>query len=160
MKTLKLPLLLSMCLLLISWSSEGKMEQHQHPVVFESSDTCHVCGMVITRFGGPKGQAFEPSDKQARKFCSTMEMVAWYLRADNKSNITEMFVHDLSKTTWNKPDDKHLISVKDAFFVIGSDKNGPMGPTLASFSSSSDAKMFAKEHGGKVKTFENLISAH
>ena len=139
--------------MLVAWSSE---EKTQDPVAFETSDRCHGCGMMITPFPGPKGQAFEGKNKQKTTFCSTMDMVVWYLQSKNQSNIFEMYVHDMSKTPWKKPDDSYLVPARDAYYVIGSDMGGAMGSTLASFSSEILAERFVKKHGGTVSNFENL----
>ena len=55
-------------------------------------------------------------------------------------------------------DDNHLIPAKEAFYVIGSDMNGSMGPTLATFSAAVSAKAFVSKHGGRLLSFENLIT--
>jgi len=67
-----------------------------------------------------------------------------------------MYVHDMSLSPWNHPDDDHLISAKTAFYVTGSTKTGSMGPTFASFSNESAAISFAREQGGKVLSFKQL----
>ena len=57
-------------------------EQLLEPVAFHSSDECHVCGMVISDFPGPKGQAVEKGG--VRKFCSTAEMLGWWLQPKSR----------------------------------------------------------------------------
>ena len=136
-------------------ASEEARVKHD-PVAFETSDECHVCGMAITRFEGPKGQAYETRSKQIKKFCSTNELIFWYLQPENKNNVAELYVHDMTKTSWEKPEDSQLIAARDAFFVINSDMHGSMGQTLASFLSANDAALFSKNHGGQVVTFNAL----
>ncbi|WP_196140993.1 nitrous oxide reductase accessory protein NosL [Aliikangiella sp. G2MR2-5] len=142
--------------LLSACGQSDKTPAKLDPVAFEKSDECHVCGMVISRFEGPKGQAFDKRSKQAKKFCSTKELIFWYLQPENQHNVIEMYVHDMAKTPWNSPDDEHLISARDAFYVLGSDLKGSMGGTLATFISVNDAAKFSKEHGGEVVTFNGL----
>ena len=64
----------------------------------------------------------------------------------------------MSKMPWGSEsiDDKYFIDAKAAWYVIGSEKMGAMGETLASFSKESDAKAFAKEFGGKVIAFTDI----
>ena len=126
------------------------------PVQFENADECHVCGMAITRFDGPKGQAFESRSKTARKFCSTLDLIVWYLQPENTPNVKEIYVHDMGRSPWEKPDDNHLISARDAMYVIGSDRHGSMGKTLASFLKVTDAAKFAEQHGGNLVAFNGL----
>ncbi|MCP5169660.1 MAG: nitrous oxide reductase accessory protein NosL [Hahellaceae bacterium] len=126
------------------------------PIAFEPSDECHVCGMAMYGFPGPKGEAFEGREKIARKFCSTRDLMAWYLQPENTPNTYEIFVHDMGRSDWNRPDDAHLIDARKAVFVVGSNQQGAMGPTLASFADQPAAQTFAKAHGGKVFTFDEL----
>ena len=55
------------------------------PVHFESGDECHVCGMVISNFPGPKGEAITEKEQHVRKFCSTKDMFAWMLQPENEN---------------------------------------------------------------------------
>lgn len=156
MNNYKLILCIILGLLLISCGSSEQSYTERTPVTFEKSDECHVCGMAIARFSGPKGQIFETGNKQVRKFCSTMELLFWYLQPENRPNVTDLYVHDMAQAPWDKPDDNHLIAAKDAIYVIGSKMQGSMGPTLASFSSIISAEEFAKKQGGKIISFNDL----
>ena len=143
-----------------SCSDEAKQQQIVHQAVaMETSDECHLCGMLITRFDGPKGEVFrkEQGDK-VFKFCSTRDMFSYYLDPENKRNVAQMLVHDMSKMPWGSDsiDDKYFIDAKTAWFVAGSEKTGAMGQTLASFSQQEDAIAFAKEFGGNVVSFEEI----
>ncbi|MCJ8318620.1 MAG: nitrous oxide reductase accessory protein NosL [Colwellia sp.] len=126
-------------------------------VAIESSEECHLCGMLITRFDGPKGELFskEQGDK-AFKFCSTRDMFSYYLDPENQRNVAQMLVHDMSKMPWGTINDEHFIDAKTAWYVDGSEKTGAMGKTLASFSLQVDAQAFAKEFGGNVIAFDSI----
>lgn len=130
------------------------------PVHFESGDECHVCGMVIANFPGPKGQAFTEKEQQVRKFCSTRDMFAWMLQPENVNRDHTLYVHDMAQTDWQSPDDTALIDAREAFFVVGSDRNGAMGPTLASFASEDAAQGFVMEHGGEVLAYSDITLEH
>ncbi|MCW8878184.1 MAG: nitrous oxide reductase accessory protein NosL [Kangiellaceae bacterium] len=142
--------------ILVSCGSSEDSKVKNDPVAFEKTDECHVCGMVITRFPGPKGQAFDKRGKQVKKFCSSMELIYWYLQPENQPNVTEIYVHNMAKAPWEGPTDEHLISARDAYFVVGSDLNGSMGKTLATFLSVNDASEFSQKHGGQVVSFYGL----
>lgn len=79
-----------------------------------------------------------------------------YLDPENKRNVSQILVHDMSKVPWgsNSIDDKHFSDAKAAWFVTGSEKTGAMGKTLARFSLESDAQAFTAEFGGKVLSFK------
>ncbi|MCG7198632.1 nitrous oxide reductase accessory protein NosL [Marinobacter pelagius] len=130
------------------------------PVHFESGDECHVCGMVIANFPGPKGQAITEKEQQVRKFCSTRDMFAWMLQPENVNRDHTLYVHDMAQTEWQSPDDTALIDAREAFFVVGSDRIGAMGPTLASFASEDAAQGFVMEHGGEILAYSDITLEH
>lgn len=129
------------------------------PVAIESGDECHLCGMVITGFPGPKGEVFEGRQSHVRKFCSTRDLMSWYLQPENKPNSKEIYVHDMSRSDWNSPNDDHMINAREAWFVVGSAMKGAMGPTLASFAQKADAEAFVSSHGGQTLGFEGITMA-
>lgn len=145
---------------LVSCSDKTEQQQMLHKAVaMESADECHLCGMLITRFDGPKGEVFrKETGEQVFKFCSTLDMFSYYLDPENKRNVAQMFVHDMSKMPWGSDsiDDNYFIDAKAAWYVAGSKKTGAMGQTLASFSQQNDAQAFAKEFGGKVLSFTDI----
>lgn len=57
------------------------------------------------------------------------------------ANIKTMFVTQYGT--------KNFIDVKQAFFVLGSDVKGTMGPDAVAFAKREDARKFASEHHGK-----------
>jgi copper chaperone NosL len=145
---------------LMSCSDKTEQQKMLHKAVaIESADECHLCGMLITRFDGPKGELFrKETGEKVLKFCSTLDLFSYYLDPENKRNVAQIFVHDMSKMPWgsNSIDDKYFIDAKSAWYVVGSEKKGAMGKTLASFSLQIDAQAFAKEFGGKVITFADI----
>jgi len=146
--------------LIMSCSDNTEQQKVIHEAVaMESSDECHLCGMLITRFDGPKGEVFrKEQDDKVFKFCSTQDMFSYYLDPENTRNVAQMYVHDMSKMPWGSEsiDDKYFIDAKTAWYVVGSRKMGAMGKTLASFSQKADAEAFAKEFGGQVNSFEDI----
>jgi len=125
-------------------------------VAIEKSDGCHLCGMIIEGFPGPKGQLFNKTSDISHKFCSTRDLFGYLLQPENVRQVKEVYVHDMSKTPWQKPTDEFFINAKDAWFIIGSSKNGAMGETIASFSQQNDAKAFSTEFGGKLYRFSEI----
>ncbi|TNE73542.1 MAG: nitrous oxide reductase accessory protein NosL [Gammaproteobacteria bacterium] len=130
------------------------------PVNFESGDECHVCGMAISGFPGPKGEAITESDQQVRKFCSTKDMFAWALQPENRNRNHTLYVHDMAQTQWASPDDTALIDAREAVYVVGADRMGAMGPTLASFAKKEDARSFVEQHGGEMLMFPDVTLQH
>ncbi|WOA31296.1 nitrous oxide reductase accessory protein NosL [Alloalcanivorax xenomutans] len=124
------------------------------PVPFHADDECHVCGMIIADFPGPKGEAVSP--RQVRRFCSVAEMLGWWSQPENQVGESRLYVHDMTREDWNRPDDAHLIDASQAWYVIGGDLPGAMGVTVASFAEEAAAEDWAGRHGGRVYRFEEL----
>ena len=101
--TLLLAALLSAC------SKNDEVAQSLHEAVaIETADECHLCGMLISNFSGPKGELFRKGLTKAegdsvKKFCSTRDMFSFYLDPENKRNVTTILVHDMSKSPWKRP---------------------------------------------------------
>lgn len=129
-------------------------EQRLDPVTFHSEDECHVCGMVISDFPGPKGQAVEKGG--VRKFCSTAEMLGWWLQPENRMMDAKLYVHDMGRSTWEQPNDEYLIDATSAYYVAGTSLKGAMGAVLATFADEAAANALAEEHGGRVLRFDDI----
>jgi len=151
----KLSILLCFALV-IGACSEAQDDLSKSPVTFTSGDECHVCGMIITRMPGPKGQAADKRSPEMKKFCSSFDLISWYLQPENKPNVTDIYVHDMANTDWDTPDDAQLIPAQKAVYVLGSEKPAFMGKTIATFARLEDAEIFIKEWGGKIILFEEL----
>ncbi|WP_210433650.1 nitrous oxide reductase accessory protein NosL [Zobellella endophytica] len=150
-----LSLLLSV--LLLAGCSESEVDaQVRQVVAIEQGDECHLCGMAISQFPGPKGEAYEQGTEEIRKFCSTRDLLNWALDQENRHARQQLWVHDMSQVPWDKPDDEHFIDAETAWYVVGSSQSGAMGPTLASFGEQPVAERFAREFGGQVRKFEEL----
>ena len=75
----------------------------QQAVALENSDECHLCGMIITNYPGPKGQLFSKGIEGNLKFCSTRDMFAFIADPENKHNVQQVFVHDMAISPWEHP---------------------------------------------------------
>jgi copper chaperone NosL len=128
----------------------------QQAVAIESGDECHLCGMLISQFPGPKGEIFNRKATKAHKFCSTRDLFAYYLQPENTRQVQQIFVHDMTKTPWDAPDDEHFTDAKTAWYVRDHNQRGSMGATLASFSAETDAQAFATAYGGTVISFDMI----
>lgn len=149
-----------LALLMLGLTGCGEKEQpvqSLEPVGFHADDECHVCGMVVLEFPGAKGQAVEKGS--VKNFCSTGEMIGWWLQPENRVLDARLYVHDMAHGTWENPDDSHLIDAKSAWYVAGTSLKGAMGAVLASFADEAAARKLAEEHGGRVLRFEEIDQA-
>lgn len=137
-------------------NSAQKLAVVRQAVAVESTEECHLCGMVISKFPGPKGQLYQRGQQQNRKFCSTRDMFAYLLDPEHRHQIQEAYVHNMAASPWDKPGENTYVDAKTAWYVVGHRLPGAMGPTLATFKEQSHAEIFAEEFGGKLYVFEQL----
>lgn len=155
---LRLVLVLLFGMALAACGDKEETQVSWDPVAFHGDDECHVCGMIVTDFPGPKGQAVERDG--VKKFCSTAEMFSWYLQPENRILQVRLYVHDMGQSHWDQPDDEHLIDAKQAWYVSGTPLQGAMGASLASFADKQAAEALAAEHeGAQVLAFEQIDEA-
>ena len=146
--------LMALLLALAGCNDAGSDRQVYEPVAFHSGDECHVCGMAIGDFPGPKGEAV--GKQGAMKFCSTAELFGWWLQPENRGQDITLYVHDMARSTCEKPHDDALIDARQAFYVVGANLKGAMGAALASFAREEDAKAFAAKQGGRLVRFGQI----
>ncbi|ROR32387.1 nitrous oxide reductase accessory protein NosL [Inmirania thermothiophila] len=134
----------------------GTEQRVAGPEPIAEGETCHLCGMLIRRFPGPKGEAVDAAGR-VLKFCSTRDLFAWALDPEHRSQVQALYVHDMAQSPWEAPDDRHLVDGRKAWYVVGHPLKGAMGHTLASFARRDDAEAFAARYpGARVLRFEDL----
>lgn len=137
----------------------GKQEAETErlpPVAIEKGDECHVCGMIISRFPGPKGEVYMRNARTPLKFCSTRDMFSYLLQPEVQAASTQVYVHDMGVTEWEHPADSAFVDAKEAWYAVGHPMKGAMGATLASFKSREDAERFIEQHGGELLRYEAI----
>ncbi|QYJ92032.1 nitrous oxide reductase accessory protein NosL [Shewanella halotolerans] len=146
-------------LLLLGLSACGQESEHnaiREAVAMEHGDECHLCGMLIGNFPGPKGELYLKTEETVKKFCSTRDLFSFLLDPEYRKQVKEIYVHDMAKSPWQAPLDSHFIDARQAWYVVGSSQTGAMGKTLASFGEREDAEAFAAEFGGQVYPFGQI----
>lgn len=136
--------------------NESESLAMQRPVPIEDGDSCHMCGMTIKRFPGPKGQCYVRGSEAVLKFCSTRDLFGFTTQPENASIVQSVFVHDLGTTDWEQPDDDAFVDARPATYVVCHPLPGAMGPTLASFAERAAAEIFAVEHDGRIVLFQDI----
>ncbi len=142
---------------LAACGDQEKPQISYDPVAFHSEDECHVCGMLIADFPGPKGEAVGRDG--VKKFCSTAEMLSWWLQPENQISDARLYVHDMAQSTWEHPNDAYLIDATQAWYVLGTPLAGAMGGSLATFAQEQAARELAAEHNGRVMQFTDIDQA-
>ncbi|MGI2260463.1 nitrous oxide reductase accessory protein NosL [Shewanella sp. GXUN23E] len=142
--------------LLFACSDGTAQAKEAEPVALTEHDRCHICGMVIVNYPGPKGQLTLKDSDTIPKFCSSRDMFNFALQKENQRQISDLFVHDAGTTDWQNPSDSAFIDAKTAYYVYGTTRKAVMGPAVAPFSTLEAAEQFAREYGGRVLRFEDI----
>ena len=99
---------------------------------------CPICGMFVAK--NPQWAAMIDDNGKSFYFDGVKDMMK-YIFAQKKS-FDKVFVTDYYKL--NK------LEAKEAFYVVGSNVNGPMGSELIPFATESEAFTFSRDHNGKA----------
>ncbi|WP_280546878.1 nitrous oxide reductase accessory protein NosL [Halomonas sp. 11-S5] len=102
------------------------------------------------------GYAFESVDVAPCAPSVTMNLFAFLKQPENETRLSHAYVHDIGVTSWGKPSDEAFILASDAWYVVGHDRRGSMGHTLASFAEQADAEAFREAHGGELVVYDDI----
>lgn len=127
------------------------------PVEMTAGTSCSLDGMLLGDYPGPKAQIHYVGQETPDFFCDTVEMFNVYLNPEQVREVRAVFVQDMGQASWDDPRG-HWIDAKAAFFVVGGQRHGSMGPTIGSFALESDAEAFASEYGGDVVRFDGVTA--
>ena len=125
------------------------------PVEFDRNTTCSLDGMLLADYPGPKAQIHYADRPEPDFFCDTVEMFGIYFKPEQVRKVKALLVQDMGKADWDQPRSA-WIDAKGAWYVVGSSRQGSMGPTIASFAQEADAQKFAGSYGGKVLRFDAI----
>ena len=114
-------------------------------------DTCTVCGMPPASYPKHHSQIWA-MDGSTLHFCSTQCMVNF--NADPLKYVKEPTKTKMAWVTLFS--DGMYESAFGAYYVVGSQVNGPMGKEAIPFKLKSDAEEFVKTNGGKIVNFQQL----
>ena len=115
---------------------------------------CSVCGMFVAKYPNWLAQIHYEGLGQTKFFDGIKDMMVFYFNPERydslpRESIKYIYVKDYYSLNW--------LSAKDAFYVVGSDVNGPMGHELIPFESEKAAESFLKEHHGmEILTFGDI----
>ena len=115
------------------------------------NDVCTVCGMPPAKHLDHNSQIWA-MDGSTLHFCSTQCMVNF--NADQSKYVKEPVK---TKMAWVKLySDNMYESAVGAYYVVGSQVNGPMGKEAIPFKFKKDAEEFVAANGGKILSFDQL----
>lgn len=117
--------------------------------------SCDLDGMLLADYPGPKGQILYVGERKPQWFCDTVELFSVLLKPEQQRAVRIAYTQDMAQADWEVPRG-HWFDVRQGFYVLGSKRQGSMGPTLASFREPAAAQAFAQNFGGKVLAFAAL----
>jgi copper chaperone NosL len=147
-----LRLLIVIAFLLIGCSKEDSAKTF--PITLTKDHACKICGMISAEYPGPKAQ-IQYKKGESETFCGTPHMFMATLHPERPRNISAIYVHDMGQADWDHPKNE-WIDAKEAYYVLGGDKKGPMGDPLVPFSALEGAESYVKEHGGRIVRFDEI----
>ena len=115
------------------------------------TDSCTVCGMYPARYPKHKCQILAKNGKTLH-FCSTKCMANY--NADPAKYEKEPAGTKMAWVTLYS--DGMYESAFGAYYVVGSQVNGPMGKEAIPFKLKKNAEEFIKENGGKIVSYSQL----
>lgn len=134
---------------------QGPQAAASAPVEVTAGTACELDGMLLADYPGPKAQIHYADQAQPAFFCDTVELFSTLLAGEQVRPVRAVYVQDMAQTDWNEPNG-HWIDAKTAVYVLGSKREGSMGPTIASFAARPDAEKFAGEYGGRVLGYSDI----
>ncbi len=145
-------LILALCLGLAACREEGA--QNTTPVELTAETLGHFCQMNLLEHPGPKAQVHLEGMPGTPLFFSQVRDAIAYARLPEQSHpILAIQVNDMAApgATWDDPGQGNWIDADDAFYVLGSAREGGMGaPEAVPFGTENAAQAFADQEGGTV----------
>lgn len=139
----------------ISLSGGSSLAADRDAVTIPANAKCPVCGMFVAKYPDWTATA-RLKDGTTYYYDGPKDMFTHYLDTTRytpgkrQTDIVELAVKEYYSLS--------MIDARAAFFVSGSDVNGPMGSELIPFSNEKDAKSFKLDHKGKLILRFNDIS--
>ncbi len=147
------------------------------PIALTDGQECDVCGMLIADHYGPAGQLYyadgKPDDRDGpARFDSIAELLVYHRERRSRGwELRAAFVTDYSSVDYELLEREgttyisthaNAAAFADATtleFVVDSGIEGAMGEDIVPFSDREDAEGFVDEHGGNLRTWDELRDA-
>lgn len=137
--------------LMLTACGNGPEEKPPAPLEPTSSTKGFYCGMTLAEHPGPKGQIHVAGEAGPLWFSSIRDALA-YLQLEGATRRVRAFhVHDMGRADWNTPQAGTWIDATQAYFVLGSRREGGMGGSeVVPFGDKAKAEAFTAGFGGRV----------
>ncbi len=127
------------------------------PAELTRDDISHFGRMIVQNHKGPKGQIHLKDRQKPLWFSSVRDTIAFTMLPGESKRIAAIYVNDMTRASWERPETGTWIAARAAWYVIGSRRRGGMGaPEAVPFAKPDAAATFAAKHGGRVVGFGDI----
>ncbi len=135
-------------LLLLAGCARGQ-RQPQPPEIHYGQDLCAECNMIISdeRFAAGYAYELKPGSFESLAFDDIGDMLIHGLKHP-EHKVAVWYVNDYTSKSW--------LDASQAYFVVSSDLQTPMGFGIAAHASAEAAQNQAAEMNGEVMSWEEL----
>lgn len=159
MKLFRIALLLLIAAFGVSACKE-EVVQDLAPREVRADTIGHYCQMLLIEHDGPNAQVHLEGVPYSPLFFSQVRDAIAYARApEQMAPILAIHVNDMGRegASWENPGEGNWIDAEDAFYVVGSARQGGMGASeTVPFLDRVAAEEFARAEGGKVLTLAEI----
>ena len=121
------------------------------------TETGHYCGMLLSNHRGPKAHIFVAGREQPFWFSSVTDMFSFTFLPEEPKTIVAIYVNDMGRANWDKPEAGTWIDARSAWYVVGSSAIGGMGHSeIVPFADRQSADLFTLDYGGEIVRFEDV----
>ncbi len=135
----------------------GKTAGVPKPVELTRDDISHFGRMIVENHKGPKGQIHLKDRRKPLWFSSVRDTIAFTMLPGESKRIAAIYVNDMARASWARPEPGTWIDARAASYVIGSRRRGGMGaPEAVPFAKRDAAAKFAAKYGGRIVDFASI----
>lgn len=121
------------------------------PAKLTRDDISYFGRMIVENHKGPKGQIHLRDRRKPIWFSSVRDTIAFTMLPEESKRIAAIYVNDMARASWDRPEPGTWIDARAASYVIGSRRRGGMGaPEAVPFGKRDAAAKFAAKYGGRI----------
>lgn len=133
--------------------------QDVSPIEVTPTSIGHYCQMNLLEHDGPQAQVHLEGIPDPLFFSQVRDAIAFSREPEQIAPILAIYVNDMGRedATWEDPGEGNWIPAEDAYYIIGSAREGGMGaPETVPFAEQSAAEVFAGEEGGEIMRLADI----
>jgi copper chaperone NosL len=152
-------------ILLLPWLTscdDDKQASLPPPQEITAESTGFICGMLLQDHAGPKGQVHVADMPWPLWFSSVRDTIAFIRMPDEAPRVRAVYVNDMGKAqSWADPGPGTWINAAQAYYVLGSRRQGSMGaPEAVPFGDEAVARAFVAEQGGRIMRLDEIPDSY